>query len=145
MQGPDKSFECRFTDPGFQSCVVSTMWPTFRHHIIPAAHQAHQLVLVHSIPKPAMSLLQLAGCYPEESSHSHSSQQSAGMSHHGCATMLFSHATCPRPFWITLAFLPYKQGHTFVAWGVAACLACMRMATSPMISLCNHWATMPKE
>jgi len=22
MQGPDKSFECRFTDPGFQSCVV---------------------------------------------------------------------------------------------------------------------------
>ena len=23
MTGPDKSFACRFTDPGFQSCVVS--------------------------------------------------------------------------------------------------------------------------
>jgi hypothetical protein len=25
VQGPDKSFACRFTDPGYQACVVSTL------------------------------------------------------------------------------------------------------------------------
>ena len=68
VQGPDKSFECRFTDPGFQSCVVSAIClklgnykflqptcPTINHLCMWDSHQADSIVHMCRMPPERVS------------------------------------------------------------------------------------------